>query len=152
MALTDFLTQVANAIRSKDGTTDSIVATDFPQRILDIPSGGSQIATGTIILESDQLAIVNDYNTKPFKVEHGLSAIPSSVIMWCDSEEDTLGSTVIMASYSPTINSIVKWNTDAGAIVQQYGLNTVDETYFYVNPPASGYYFRAGYVYRWVAF
>ena len=40
MALTDFLTQIANSIRSKDGTTESIIATDFPQRILDIPSGG----------------------------------------------------------------------------------------------------------------
>lgn len=40
MALTDFLTQIADSIRSKDGTTDLIPATDFPQRILDIPSGG----------------------------------------------------------------------------------------------------------------
>ena len=40
MALTDFLTQIADSIRSKDGTTEPIVATDFPQRILDIPSGG----------------------------------------------------------------------------------------------------------------
>ena len=37
MALTDLFTQIANSIRSKDGTTDPILATDFPQRILDIP-------------------------------------------------------------------------------------------------------------------
>lgn len=37
MALTDLFTQIANSIRSKDGTTDPIKASDFPQRISDIP-------------------------------------------------------------------------------------------------------------------
>lgn len=37
MALTDFLSGIANAIRTKDGTTELINANDFAQRILDIP-------------------------------------------------------------------------------------------------------------------
>ena len=37
MALTDLFTQIANAIRTKEGSTDVIKATDFPQRILNIP-------------------------------------------------------------------------------------------------------------------
>ena len=57
MALTDFFTQIADSIRSKDGTTDAIKATDFPQRILDIPSGGSDlpfdITTGSFTLSED---------------------------------------------------------------------------------------------------
>ena len=37
MALTDFLTSIADAIRTKEGTTEPITATDFRQRILNIP-------------------------------------------------------------------------------------------------------------------
>lgn len=48
MTLTDFLNNVADAIRTKDGTTEFIVAIDFPQRILDIPSGsGMEITTSS---------------------------------------------------------------------------------------------------------
>ena len=75
MALTDFLTQIADSIRSKDGTTEPIVATDFPQRILDIPSGGSDIkvATGTFTPSSD----VNNV-----EIEHGLSVTPNFSIVF----------------------------------------------------------------------
>ena len=77
MALTDFFTQIANAIRSKDGTTEPIVATDFPQRILDIPSGGGssdiRLATGTFT----PIADVNNV-----EIEHGLSAIPNFSIVF----------------------------------------------------------------------
>lgn len=37
MALTDFLSDIADAIRTKEGTTEPITATDFRQRILNIP-------------------------------------------------------------------------------------------------------------------
>lgn len=37
MVLTDYLTEIADAIRIKDGTTELINADDFAQRILDIP-------------------------------------------------------------------------------------------------------------------
>lgn len=37
MALTDFFSEIADAIRTKDGTTGLINANDFAQRILDIP-------------------------------------------------------------------------------------------------------------------
>ena len=77
MALTDFLTQIANAIRSKDGTTEPIVATDFPQRILDIPSGGIssdiRLATGTFTPSADVTTV---------EIEHGLSAIPNFSIVF----------------------------------------------------------------------
>ena len=45
MARTDtlgnFLTDIANAIRNKKGTTDTIVASDFDTEIESIESGGS---------------------------------------------------------------------------------------------------------------
>ena len=77
MALTDLLTQIADSIRSKDGTTDTIKATDFPQRILDIPSGGGvlpeNIKTGTINLSEDSVSVT---------IEHGLGHVPSAIIFF----------------------------------------------------------------------
>lgn len=40
MSLNSFLTDVANAIRSKKGTTEKINAQDFPKEIENLPSGG----------------------------------------------------------------------------------------------------------------
>ena len=77
MALTDFFTQIADAIRQKDGTTQPIVATDFPQRIFDIRSGGgglpSHIKTGTINLPEDSVSVT---------IEHGLGHVPSAIIFF----------------------------------------------------------------------
>ena len=53
MALTDFFTKIADAIRQKDGTTEQIIASTFPQRILDIQSGGSDF-------ESCELSIISN--------------------------------------------------------------------------------------------
>ena len=41
--LQDFLTDVANSIRTKTGTTDPINAQDFSDKILSISSGGNTL-------------------------------------------------------------------------------------------------------------
>lgn len=46
--LVNLFTNIANAIRQKDGTTDSIVASDFPSKIAAIPTGGGELKTGTV--------------------------------------------------------------------------------------------------------
>lgn len=58
MALTDLLTQIADSIRSKDGTTEPILATDFPQRIMEIPSDGSDIESCDISLVNSSSSIL----------------------------------------------------------------------------------------------
>ena len=40
MSLSNYLTQIANAIRSKKGTTEKINAQDFPKEIENLPTGG----------------------------------------------------------------------------------------------------------------
>lgn len=51
MALTDLFSDIANAIREKDGTTAEITASDFPDRIRTIPTG-----IGGVQLESISIA------------------------------------------------------------------------------------------------
>ena len=74
MALTDFFTQIADSIRSKDGTTDAIKATDFPQRILNIPSGGGNIkfAKGSFTLSENQNSIT---------IEHNIGITPEVIVL-----------------------------------------------------------------------
>lgn len=84
MALTDFLSGIADAIRTKDGTNELIPATDFTQRILDIPSGGSvNLSCGTFITTEE---------TNTVTVEHGLSVIPNFGIVFIF--DDTSGISV----------------------------------------------------------
>jgi len=49
--LKDFLTDVANAIREKKGTTDLINPQDFAAEIASIQSGGGNAITSTIIID-----------------------------------------------------------------------------------------------------
>ena len=85
MALTDFFTQIAYSIRSKDGTTEPIVATDFPQRILDIPSGGGisgfYLAQGSFVLSSTHTLYHNGAEDN-FTFAHGLGKKPEVVIIY----------------------------------------------------------------------
>ena len=46
--LTTLFTNIANAIRTKGGTTATLQASQFPTAIANLPSGGGTIITGTI--------------------------------------------------------------------------------------------------------
>ena len=94
MSLTDFFTQIANAIRSKDGTTDPILATNFPQRILDIPSSGGEIvkiSSGTFTPSSDVTSV---------EIEHGLSVTPNFSIVFALVDTGFTGNSYITTSCS----------------------------------------------------
>ena len=103
MALTDFLTQIADSIRSKDGTTEPILATDFPQRIIDIPSGGVssdiRLATGTFTTSADVTSV---------EIEHGLSAMPNFSIVFAIVDSALGGNTLI--TLSCCVNSDIQCN------------------------------------------
>ena len=76
MDITSLLSQIADSIRSKDGTTELIYAQDMPQRILDIPTSGSEIvkiSSGTFTPSSDVSTV---------EIEHGLSVTPNFSIVF----------------------------------------------------------------------
>ena len=76
MDITSLLTQIADSIRSKDGTTELIHAPDMPQRILDIPTSGSEIvkiSSGTF---------TPSQNVSSVEIEHGLSVTPNFSIVF----------------------------------------------------------------------
>ncbi len=149
MALTDFLTQIADSIRSKDGTTEPIVATDFPQRILDIPSGGSElpstIKTGTFTVAED--------TTDTITIPHGLGSAPVQVSIFPENAEYVIGNIAYSFLGGDIIMPyvIVTVNTKALAYKASVFSINCDETNITITNSNGMYMFRAGLVYRWFA-
>lgn len=148
MALTDFFTQIADSIRSKDGTTDAIIATDFPQRILDIPSGGSglpsNIKTGTFTVAED--------TTESVTITHGLEAVkPILVYIQPDNPEYVIGKIPYSIIGGVNISGEKVVTGNSGAITSKYGIFTVsvDDTNIVITPTTSTYKLIAGLNYRW---
>ena len=149
MALTDFLKQIADSIRSKDGTTDMIVANDFPQRILAIPSGGSElpsnIKTGTFTVAEDTL--------EPVTIAHGLGSVsPVLVYILTDNPEYAVGKLpyAIIGGVDKSGEKVVTGNSYA--ITSKYGIFnvSVDDTNIVITPSTSSYKLIAGLNYRWL--
>lgn len=98
MALTDFLTQIADSIRSKDGTTEPILATDFPQRIIDIPSGGGE----NVDICIDKITFSSDYQLGigSYKFTHTLGKVPNFIMMY----NTTINGGCFLSAYANTGN------------------------------------------------
>lgn len=148
MVLTDFLTQIANTIRSKDGTTEPILASEFPQRILNIPSGGSElpsnIKTGTFTVAEDTLETVT--------IAHGLGAItPVLVYVQPDNPEYAVRNIpyAILGGIDKTQEKIVTSNN--GTLTSKYGICdiNVNDTNIVITPSTTIYKLIAGLNYRW---
>ena len=152
MALTDLLKQIADSIRSKDGTTEPIPATDFPQRILDIPSGGgsglpSNVNSGTITLSGDEQSIV---------IEHNLGCVPLGVILFDENNyliENKVIYSMILAQYAYGASYAVynDYKGNKTASMQYECISDVNELSFTAVNRTGNYYYRSGVTYRWFA-
>ena len=153
MALTDFLTQIADSIRSKDGTTGPILATDFPQRIIDIPSGGVssdiRLATGTFTPSADVSTV---------EIEHGLSAMPNFSIVFAivDSAFGGNGYITINCCVNADIQSYIRIRGSWGNVANTFKFGEVSDTYgestviFNNTGSHKTDKFVAGTTYRWI--
>ena len=149
MALTDFLTQIADSIRSKDGTTEPIVATNFPQRILDIPSGESvlpsNIKTGTFTVAED--------TDETIIIPHGCGSTPINVFIYPDNPDYIIGKIPysFLGGSKDIQYRIVTINTSAVSIKSGVFNIEIDDTNIVVSTSNTNYKFRAGAIYRWFA-
>ena len=150
MALTDLLTQIADSIRSKDGTTEPIPAIDFPQRILDIPSGRAvDFASGTVTLKED---------TQTIEIEHGLGHKPTLFCLYAIDGIQAINSSTcscIANNYGDLgggcYSSARMYN---GIISQSYDgsrISTADETKCTFITGYNTHYFRSGWTFYWIA-
>lgn len=148
MALTDFFTQIANSIRSKDGTTEPILASEFPQRILGISSGGVElpvsVKTGTFTVSQD--------STEPLVVPHGLTNFSTiGCVIFPDNIEYAVGHIPysFLGGFDISQEKIV--TTKSSAITSKYGVVSivVDNESITITPSGTTYKIIAGIVYRW---
>ena len=148
MALTDFLTQIANSIRSKDGTTEPILASEFPQRILAISSGGlelpSSVKTGTFTVSQD--------SAEALVVPHGLTNFsPITCVIFPDNIEYAVGNIpyAILGGFDVSAEKIV--TTNSSKITYKYNIASiaVDNENITITPSGTAYKIIAGIVYRW---
>ena len=148
MILTDFLTQIANSIRSKDGTTEPILASEFPQRILDISSGGlelpTSVKTGTFTVSQD--------STEPLVVPHGLTNFSSvACVIFPDNIEYAVGKIpyAILGGFDISGEKIVTSNTSKITSKYNPASIAVDNENITITPSGTTYKIIAGIVYRW---
>lgn len=93
MTLIELFSNIANSIRSKDGTTEPINATDFPSRIKSIPSGGedylSQVLNRTLVEYSSDYsgALVAPYFYDQPNLERlflkNIKSVPQNAFWYC---------------------------------------------------------------------
>lgn len=164
MALTDLFTNIANAIRTKDGTTELIVANDFPTRILNIPSGGTSdnFATGTFTVAEDVRITWNQYSSSYYSIPHGLETTPNVCAVWADcSTVDTDTGYFLINDFVQAIyiegalkqrNYTRTYNGTNGVVTDGGDANTIEPNGSDIKiGVGTGTYLRAGYTYRWMA-
>ena len=148
MALTDFLTQIANSIRSKDGTTEPILASEFPQRIMNITSGGLElpptVKTGTFTVSQD--------SSDALVVPHGLTNFSNiGCVIFPDNIEYAVGNIpyAILGGFDVSQMKIVTNN--GSALTSKYNIASivVDNENITITPSGTKYKIIAGIVYRW---
>ena len=176
MALTNFLTQIADSIRSKDGTTDKIPATEFPQRILAIPSGGGSesafdVVTGEFILSDDHDLYVDGAENN-FIINHNIGKIPFMFYLYADYENminknintitfvNCTNTVMLSKNISNRYTEITRVNSSSNSVALNNAMAPrnarieIDESTVtigkYVNE-AGKYIFRAGNLYKWIA-
>lgn len=152
MVLTDFLTGIANAIRSKDGTTEPIPANNFAQRIMDISvsSGGTElpdsIVIGTFTLAEDN---------KKITINHNSGIIPKAFVVFSDDKELGQLNSSLRAAILGYAN-----NSNAGFEIQTW--SSSNPVYLFSSTPSTTWssesvtittngYFRSGIEYHWIA-
>ena len=152
MALTDFLEGIADAIRTKDGTTAPIAASEFAQRIISIPASGGSVpsgmAVGSFTLSEDSTAV---------NIEHNLGSAPQYVFL-CTMEQTPINYSMIALAKQMTGN-VSDWNIRyvgdayaANAYNAQAAFTDATESTITAQAVNSNYYFRSGYTYFWCVF
>lgn len=142
------LKNIANAIRTKDGSTELFGVNSFEEKILNIPSGGSElpsnIKTGTFTVAED--------TTEAVTIAHGLG-VGTSILVYIqpDNPEYAVSNIpyAILGGIDKTQEKIVTSNN--GSLTAKYNVCNinVDDTNIVITPTSTTYKLIAGLNYRW---
>lgn len=168
MDLTEFLTNIASAIRSKEGTDTIIPAKDFAKRIRSIPSSASysKVNTGHFIVSENTDIIKTDSIDNSFPIKHGLGSgvYPNFALVFdidyfeADSYPPLSNVLVSMVdfgveTYNSVINFITSDETGSNTIkvlnnTQYSGIRYDDTNYRLMSPSST--ILIPGRTYKWI--
>lgn len=99
------LTSIADAIRSKTGSTDAISVGDMASSIEGIESGSAVSNTGSFTLDTD--FTLGQTTDTLYSIEHGLKCVPDFFVLWSNVMSD---SAINVAGYF-NVDSVGKTGT-----------------------------------------
>ena len=116
--LSNLFSDIADAVRTKTGSAEEIIADDFPTAIAAISGGGTPTINGrafdcgTFTLANDQAAI--------FTIPHSLGVVPRSAFIWAKSSDLNVGKTSTQARFNLEADnvSLYPWQTMASLLQQ----------------------------------
>ena len=144
---------IANAIRTKNGLTDTYTISQMAAAISAIEAGGGGLpegmATGTFQCTPANM-------TKEVSIEHGLGAVPRYVIAFIDSGYATQNADVLFAltynnSSCPVSKSIAYSGDGSPSVVDFVGIKTADTSTNAYLPASNSAWFFFTRTYRWIA-
>ena len=144
---------IANAIRTKNGLTDTYTISQMAAAISAIETGGGGLpegmATGTFQCTPANI-------TKEVSIEHGLGAVPRYVIAFIDSGTPDQNADVLFAltynnSSCPVSKSITYNAGGTPGVVDFLNTKTADTSTNAYLPASSSAWFFFTRTYRWIA-
>ena len=147
---------IANAIRTKNGLTDTYTVSQMAAAITAIETGGGGLPEG-MAMGTFQCTPAN--MTKEVSIEHGLGAVPRYVIAFVDDEKSSIvdqNMTVLFAltynnSSCPVSKSITYFPGGTPNVVDFLDTKTADTSTNAYLPASSSAWFFFNLTYRWIA-
>lgn len=144
MTLTDYLQKIADAIRTKDGTSDAINAQNFAERILSIPTGGSSVVSesGTFTVAEDKIDLT---------IQHSLGVVPDVVLCMVDDTSNLITLSSWGYVFSPIMILWISTTSNTNIRAENFtNCVSVTDTSITFNT-FYGRQIRSGYTYNWIA-
>lgn len=161
------LTDIADAIRAKDGSSAPILTEDMADAIAAIPTGGGGSLPSVISkIDGGSFTFATDTAVQSNKISHTLGVKPKGYIIWSDDVmrvADNYQNICLMFSYGiglPWLGSIggtenqigysyAMWRKTNGAVQEQNsGAPKINDTEI---APAGFHYWCGGATYKWLA-
>ena len=144
---------IANAIRTKNGLTDTYTVSQMAAAISAIETGGGGLPEG-MTTGTFQRTPAN--MTKEVSIEHGLGAVPRYVIAFIDSGTPDQNMIVLFAltynnSSCPVSKSITYNDGSTPGVVDFLDTKTADTSTNAYLPASSSAWFFFTQTYRWIA-
>lgn len=144
---------IADAIREKNGLTDTYTVSQMAAAITAIETGGGGLPEG-MAMGTFQCTPTN--MTKEVSIEHGLGAVPRCVIAFIDSGNTDQNGTVLFAltynnSSCPVSTSITYNSGSTSGVVDFLDTKTADTSTNAYLPASSSAWFFFTQTYRWIA-